>query len=85
MAEEMKKNDDIMDGQGETEDDFEYDPEKGGNAKLRLPFALCKERGIPIQDWWTPRDAWDALKNGGYIDDVDEEFCDRIMIRSNKK
>ena len=45
MAEEMKKNDDIMDGQGETEDDFEYDPEKGGNAKLRLPFALCKERG----------------------------------------
>lgn len=30
MAEEMKKNDDIMDGQGETEDDFEYDPEKGG-------------------------------------------------------
>ena len=43
MAEEMKKNDDIMDGQGEAEDDFEYDPEKGGNAKLRLPFALCKE------------------------------------------
>ena len=34
MAEEMKKNDDIMDGQGETEDDFKYDPEKGGNAKL---------------------------------------------------
>ena len=29
MAEEMKKNDDIMDGQGETEDDFEYAPKKG--------------------------------------------------------
>ncbi len=85
MAEEMKKNDDIMDGQGETEDDFEYDPEKGGNAKLRLPFALCKERGIPIQDWWTPRDAWDALKNGGYIDDVDEEYAKILRDDKRKK
>lgn len=84
MTEEIKKNSDIMDGQGETDDDdFEHDPEKGGNAKLRLPFALCKEKGIPIQDWWTPRDAWEALENGGYIDDVDEEYAK--ILRDDKR
>lgn len=51
MAEEFKKPG-LMDGMGEgDDDDFKNDPEGGGNKKYRLPFALCKERGIPIQDW----------------------------------
>lgn len=56
-------------------DDFQYDPEATeGNKKYRLPFALCQAHGIAIQDWWTPRNAWDALKNGGVIDDVSDEY-----------
>jgi hypothetical protein len=59
------------------EDNFNYDPEhdeETGAAKYRLPFALCKSHGIEIQDWWTPRDAWNALNKGGFIDDVSEEY-----------
>ena len=48
------------------EEEFKYDPEAGERVKkLRLPFALCKKYGITIQDWWTPRDAWNALRRGG--------------------
>ena len=86
MAEEFKKPG-LMDGMGENndDDDFKYDPEGGGNVKYRLPFALCKENGIPIQDWWTPRDAWDALKNGGYVEDVDEEYAKRAKEEKREK
>lgn len=57
------------------EKEFEYDPEgEEKSKKTRLPFALCKSRGIQIQDWWTPRDAWDALKRGGHVQDVSEEY-----------
>ncbi len=43
------------------DEEFKYDPEAGeDNKKLRLPFALCKAKGIEIKDWWTPRDAWNA-------------------------
>lgn len=56
-------------------EEFRYDPEGEERAKhTRLPFALCKERGIQIQDWWTPRDAWQALKSGGHVKDVSEEY-----------
>ena len=61
----------------EKEKEFKYDPEaeEESNAnKYRLPFALCKSAGIPIQDWWTPRDAWSALKNNGNVEDVSEEY-----------
>lgn len=57
--------------------EFRYDPEadEETNAKkYRLPFALCKAAGIPIQDWWQPRDAWDALEHNGNIRDVSEEY-----------
>lgn len=58
-------------------EDFKNDPEAGENTKkLRLPFALCKAKGIKIQDWWTPRDAWNALKRGGEIDNVSDEYAD---------
>ena len=79
MAEEFKKTG-LMDGMGENndDDDFKNDPEAGGSVKYRLPFALCKQKGIPIQDWWTPRDAWEALKNSGYVEDVDEEYAKRM-------
>lgn len=69
----MEKNNNLMSGKGEP--DFEYDPEAEDNSKkYRLPFALCKARGIKIEDWWTPRNAWDALRDGGYVDDVSEEY-----------
>ena len=59
------------------EKEFKYDPESGEDTKkYRLPFALCKAKGIKIQDWWSPRDAWDALRNNGYVKDVDEEYAD---------
>ena len=67
-------------------DKFTYDPEADDekNAKAaRLPFALCKANGITIQDWWTPRNAWEALKNGGVVDDVSEEY--KEYFREQKK
>ena len=60
----------------ETEE-FRYDPEaEEKTKKYRLPFALCKQAGIAIQDWWTPRDAWNALKNGGAISDVSDGYAE---------
>lgn len=57
------------------EDIFEYDPENEDKTRgTRLPFGLCKAHGIPIQEWWTPRDAWAALQNGGFVKDVSEEY-----------
>lgn len=82
----MEKNNNLMSGKGE--DNFEYDPEAEDNVKkYRLPFALCKAHGIPIQDWWTPRDAWEALKNGGFVDDVSDEYKEyyRELKRENSK
>lgn len=58
-------------------EEFNYDPERDEetNARaLRLPFALCKQKGIKVEDWWTPRNAWDALQRGGHVDDVSEEY-----------
>lgn len=86
MAEEFVKTG-LMDGMGENndDDDFKNDPEGGGNKALRLPFALCKAKGIKIQDWWTPRDAWNALKNGGYVEDVDEEYAKHLKEEKREK
>ncbi len=68
------------------EDNFKHDPE-GEEQKqskfYRLPFALCKKYGIPIQDWWRPRDAWNALKNGGLVEDPSEEM--KRLIRKQKQ
>lgn len=53
IAEEFVKTG-LMDGMGENndDDDFKNDPEGESNAKkYRLPFALCKAKGIKIQDW----------------------------------
>lgn len=41
---------------------------KRNAALLRLPFGLCKRYGIKIEDSWTPRDAWNALKGIRGID-----------------
>lgn len=57
--------------------DFKYDPEaeeENTSKKYRLPFALCKSAGIAIQDWWRPRDAWDALKKNGNVEDISDEY-----------
>ena len=56
---------------------FKYDPEAEENSKkYRLPFALCKKYGIQIEDWWQPRDAWNALKKNGNVDRVSDEYKD---------
>lgn len=67
------------------ENEFQYDPEEKNEnvSKYRLPFALCKKYGITVQDWWTPRDAWNALNNGGHIEDVSEEYAN--YYREKKK
>lgn len=63
----------------EKEKEFKYDPEEQDKNKfVRLPFGLCKSHGIKIQDWWTPKDAWDALQRGGIVRDVDEEYKKHI-------
>lgn len=63
------------------------DEEGGGNRpSLRLPFALCKERGIQLPDWATPRDAWNALKGFGIDPKKEyEEYYKRIAEREEKK
>lgn len=48
---------------------FEVVEPKVGN--LGLPFGLCKKYGIAIEDNWTPRDAWDALKDRLGVDPED--------------
>ena len=40
----------------------------------RVPFGLCKKFGIEISKDWTPRDAWEALKRGGYISSISEAY-----------
>lgn len=70
------------------ENDIDYDPERETEAErrskfLRLPFALCEQHGIKIQDWWTPKDAWNALKHGGFVEDVDDEH--KEYVRKLKK
>lgn len=66
------------------EDEFKYDPEAEENSKkYRLPFALCKAHGIEIQDWWTPRNAWQALRDAGYVQNVSDEY--KEFYRQKKK
>ena len=64
---------------------FVYDPETEEASKgTGLPFGLCKARGIKIEDWWTPKDAWQALQNGGYVDDVSEEYKEYFCEKKRK-
>lgn len=66
------------------DDDFKNDPEAGGGKNvLRLPFALCKQQGIKIEDWWTPRDAWEALRENGAVKEPSEEM--KEFYRQRKK
>lgn len=72
----------------EEKNEFKYDPESEENTKvLRLPFALCKSHGIPIKDWWTPRDAWEALRNNGFVSNPSKEMEEyfRKIKRENQK
>lgn len=71
------------------EKDFKYDPEDEENVKnTKLPFGLCKSYGIQIQNRLTPKDAWEALRNGGYVNDVSEEYAEyyrKLKVESPKK
>lgn len=40
----------------------------------KLPFGLCKNRGISLPEKATPRDAWNALKEHGITPDSAEHF-----------
>ena len=53
---------------------FERTLSEEETRKYRLPFALCKDYRIQTQDWWTPRDAWEALINHGIVEDVSDEY-----------
>ena len=65
-------------------EEFEYDPEAEQSSKAtRLPYGLCKAHGIKVEDWWTPRDAWNALKSGGFVDDVNDAY--KEYFRKKKK
>ena len=59
------------------------DDEEESPARYRLPFALCKKKGIPIESWWTPRDAWDALAGRGIH--ADEEYKKLRQKEKNEK
>lgn len=57
-------------------------------ALLRLPFGLCKRYGIKIEDSWTPRDAWNALKGRRGIDPqeaMDDYLDDRDADKPSPK
>lgn len=67
-------------------DDFKYDPEAEESSRgTRLPFGLCKAHGIEIKDWWTPKDAWDALKHGGVVEDVSEAYAEYYRKKKREK
>ncbi len=67
--------------------DFQYDPEAEENSKkYRLPYALCKAKGIKVEEWWKPSDCWRALKNGGYIKSVPQAYKDYyIQLRKERQ
>lgn len=69
-----------------SEKDFENDPEKdsGTGNRYTLPFGLCNKYGIEIQDWGTPSDAWRALQNRGYVQNVDDEYIKRRREEKKK-
>ena len=45
-----------------------HDENDHGNT--HIPFGLCEREGIEVQAGWTPKDAWDALKEKGYDPDT---------------
>lgn len=51
----------------------------------RLPFALCMDYGIHIEDWWMPKDAWDALKRKGVVESVAQEYKKHYSALKEKK
>jgi hypothetical protein len=61
---------------------LDNDEDEGGNHKYRLPYALCKARGIHVPEGATPRDAWNLLK--GMDVNPDKEYK-RMYDRLNAK
>lgn len=72
----------------DNDNNFKYDPEdelESNAKKYRLPFALCKAAGIQVQDWWRPRDAWEALQRGGHIDNVSDAYADYYKQKKKER
>lgn len=68
MAKANKNN---KDANNETENQESGTKAVGGNAFLRLPYGLAKDKGIPTEGK-TPREVWELLKGNG-IDKKEEE------------
>ena len=67
---------------------FRYDPESENEDKeraKRLPFGICKAHGIKIEDWWSPRDAWNALQERGIVREVSEEYKEHFREIKRQK
>ncbi len=84
MAEEIKKNSDIMDGQGETNDgDFEHDPEKGGQVHLYYPQNNEITKNEKISQYF--RNTVELSIMNLTNTRPDEKFCDNIMKKEKDK
>lgn len=64
---------------------LDKDEENKDAARYRLPFALCKQRGISLPDWATPRDAWNALKGYGINPEKEYERMQQARERAKAK
>ena len=77
----------MADEKDNAEEKDEGQPKRNA-ALLRLPFGLCKRYGIKIEDSWTPRDAWNALKGRRGIDPretMDDYLDDREADKPSTK
>ena len=53
---------------------------------LRLPFALCKDRGIELPKNATPKDAWNALKGIGMSPEREmEAYFEKLEAKKRQK
>ena len=84
MTEEIKKNSDIMDGQGETDDDdFEHDPEKDGQVYLYDPQNNEITENEKISQYF--RNTVELSIINLTNTRSDEKFCDNIMQKEKDK
>lgn len=65
---------------------LDHDEDEGGNHKYRLPYALCKARGIHVPEGATPRDAWNLLKGMDVNPDKEyKKMYDRLRAKKKRK
>ena len=77
MAENKKSKIDVTNN--DTENQESNAKSTGGNAFLRLPYGIAKDRGLPTEGL-TPREVWELLKGKG----VKKEEEEKKFIDSQK-